>query len=268
MLIRARPSGHQYKVVVCGAGEPLALLHGFTGDSSTWQELIAAFSGDFRVIRLDILGHGKSDKPASTSSYEMSAVAADFIDVLNQLGILQTHLLGYSMGGRLALYLALFFADRLLSLALESASPGLADEGARAERRRRDEALADRIEAQGMNWFVAYWEKLPLWAAQSRRLIAAQRSQRLANNPLGLANSLRGMGTGAQPNLWAALPTLALPTCLITGERDVKFRRINQRMDAAMPQSRLSIIPAAGHNAHLEQPAAFHRALRSFLNGA
>ena len=169
------------------------------------------------------------------------------------------------MGGRLALFLALQYPQRFGALILESASPGLVDDGARAARRRRDCDLADSIETNGIAAFVEYWEGLPMWLSQSDAQIRAQRPQRLANRPRGLANCFRGMGTGAQPNLWGELPNLRVPTCLIVGERDLKFRRTNQLMAAAMQQASLSIIPTAGHNTHLENPGAFCRTLRSFL---
>ena len=94
---------------------------------------------------------------------------------------------------------------------------------------------------------------------------AAQRRQRLDNHPLGLANSLRGMGSGAQPSLWEELPRLNLPTQLIVGELDRKFLRINREMAAAMPQAALKVIPNAGHRVHLENPPRFHEAVMSFL---
>ena len=95
----------------------------------------------------------------------------------------------------------------------------------------------------------------------------AQRNQRLRNDPRGLANSLRGMGSGAQPSLWHDLPTLTLPTLLLVGALDDKFRRINEAMAAKIPSATLDIIPSAGHNTHLENSAAFALAVRSFLQG-
>lgn len=266
MLIRATPSRNHYNVAVHGNGDQLLLLHGFSGAASTWASIIEELADDFRLVALNLLGHGASDAPPELPIYRIESVAADIIDLLDQLGLEQPNLLGYSMGGRLALFLALRYPTWIRSLILESASPGLADERARAQRRQHDNELANKIEARGIPWFVDYWERLPLWASQSDQHIEGQRSQRLANNPLGLANCLRAMGTGAQPNLWRALPSLALPTCLIVGERDAKFRQINQAMRAAMPNARLSIIPAAGHNTHLENPAAFCRELRSFID--
>lgn len=262
---RAANSGHHYGIQISGAGQPLVLLHGFSGDASTWRAVTERLADSCQCFAIDLLGHGLSDAPADAARYRMDSVAADIVDLLDELALTKPSLLGYSMGGRLALYLALQFPAQFGALILESASPGLADEAARAERRRRDCQLADNIEANGIASFVDYWESLPIWASQSERQIQQQRPQRLANRPRGLANSLRGMGTGAQPDLWLQLPNLKAPVCLIVGERDEKFRRTNLLMARAMPQSILSVIPAAGHNTHLENPDAFCHALRAFL---
>ena len=262
---RAANSGHRYYIEIGGAGAPLVLLHGFSGSAETWRAVSERLADCFQCFAIDLLGHGRSDAPADPARYRMDSVAADIIDLLDELALTRPNLLGYSMGGRLALFLALQYPGRFGGLVLESASPGLADDGARAERRRRDCDLADDIEANGITSFVDYWQSLSMWASQSEAQIRAQRRQRLANRPSGLANSLRGMGAGAQPNLWHQLPNLTAPTCLIVGERDEKFRRTNQLMAAAIPQSSLSIIPAAGHNTHLENPGTFCKALRTFL---
>lgn len=260
-------SGHRYHIEFIGAGEPLALLHGFSGAASTWRAVAEKLQDDFGCIAIDLLGHGGSDAPHDAASYRMEAAAADIVDLLYQVALPKPHLLGYSMGGRLALYVGLRYPAVFRSLILESASPGLADAAERADRRRRDERLAARIEANGICYFVDYWQRLPLWSTQSQRLIDAQRAQRLSNNPRGLANSLRGTGAGAQPNLWPQLRDLSLPTRLIAGQRDEKFRRINQAMAAEMPQASLSLIQAAGHNTHLERPETFCRAVKAFLKG-
>ena len=236
---------------------PLLLLHGFTGDRSTWDGLAPRLPG-YKLIAPDLPGHGKSD----SQSYEMPRVAADIIDLLDSLDIARAHLLGYSMGGRLALFMALAYPRRFLSLTLESASPGIADDNERIARRLQDDRLAHRIETRGIGWFVDFWESLPMWASQARlpeRVLSAQRQQRLRNDPTGLAKSLRGMGTGAQPSLWNRLGELGMPTRLVVGELDSKFRRFNTDMAARIPNAKLSVIPAAGHNTHLENPAAFAR---------
>ena len=267
---RAATSGCHYNLEVVGAGETLLLLHGFSGDCSSWDDAARRLQGEFQVIALDILGHGASDSPTDKACYRMSAVAADIIGLLNQQCLNDVHLLGYSMGGRLALVLALRYPERFSSLILESASPGLADDMARAERKRRDHELADKIEAHGIEWFVDYWERLPIWESQSRlpkTVLRSQCNQRLRNNPLGLANSLRGMGTGAQPSLWRELPDLKLPALLVAGELDDKFRRTNARMAESISRAQMAVIASAGHNVHLEQPERFYAVLRSFLKG-
>ena len=269
--LKTTTSTHHYHLEFVGAGEPLLLLHGFSGACATWHPVANALADRWRVIMLDSLGHGQSDAPPSVEAYRMAAVAADILDLLDQLAIRRTHLLGYSMGGRLALYVALRYPERLRSLILESASPGLADETERAERRRRDQALAQFIEAEGIPAFVDYWERLPLWASQSKLpadILTAQRQQRLRNSALGLANSLRGLGTGAQPNLWPELLALQLPALLLASKADPKFHRINEAMAARMPRAQLRLIPAAGHNTHLENAPAFCRAVSSFLASA
>jgi len=264
-------NGVRYHTAQHGAPKavPLLLLHGFTGSSSSWADLMPRFSKQFSVNAVDILGHGRSASPPDFERYTMPHVAADLIALLDAWQIEQTALLGYSMGGRLALYLACHYPNRFSHLILESSSPGLASAEERAKRRQSDEALADWIEANGIEAFVARWEALPLWASQqqlSEDVRHQLRQQRLQNNPVGLANSLRGMGTGAQPSLWAHLAMLTLPTLLIAGELDSKFVAINRQMVEQLANGRLHIIPQAGHTTHLERPELFCTAVTAFLS--
>jgi 2-succinyl-6-hydroxy-2,4-cyclohexadiene-1-carboxylate synthase len=175
------------------------------------------------------------------------------------------------MGGRIALYLTVNHPAMVRSLILESASPGIVDDASRAERRTRDNALAARIEQGGVEAFVDYWEALPLWVSQqwlSEEKRAALRAQRLENSAVGLANSLRGMGTGVQPSLWDKLPKIDLPTLLIAGALDEKFVGINQQMAEQMPQAQLEVIENVGHTVHLEKPETYVETVLAFLDGA
>jgi 2-succinyl-6-hydroxy-2,4-cyclohexadiene-1-carboxylate synthase len=165
-------------------------------------------------------------------------------------------LAGYSMGGRIALHAALALADRLDRLVLVGASPGIADASERAARRAADDALADRIEAIGVEAFAREWAALPLWNGQPERVRAATNADRLRNTPEGLAAALRGLGTGVMDPLWDALPSLTVPVTLAVGERDEKFRAIAERMADRLPHAEVAVIPDAGHAAQLEQPAA------------
>ncbi|MCP5095530.1 MAG: 2-succinyl-6-hydroxy-2,4-cyclohexadiene-1-carboxylate synthase, partial [Chloroflexi bacterium] len=247
-----------------GTGQPLILLHGFTGSSANWAEHVPILAEQYQVITIDIVGHGRSPSPTALEAYKMEQVATDVVAVVRETAVAPITLLGYSMGGRLALYIAIRYPDLVKSLILESTSPGLADASEREARRRRDDALADWIEANGIEAFVNRWEKLSLWDSQ-QQLPAEKRhrlrQQRLNNNPIGLANSLRGMGTGVQPSLWNQLATLTTHTQLITGALDTKFVTISTKMATRLPHAQHKIIQAAGHTVHVEQPIHFQKLL-------
>ncbi len=246
----------------------LVLLHGFTGSANSWSSLLDALAKmGIQVIALDMLGHGQSSAPVDPQRYAIEHCQVDILAALQQLGVApqQAILLGYSMGGRVALYTAL--SGYFRALILESASPGLLDPVERAQRQQSDNVLADRIEYEGIPAFIDYWQSIPLFASQQNMphdRFAAQREQRLNNNPLGLANSLRGLGTGVQPALDGRLQELTLPVLLIAGALDSKFCTIAHQMARQIPNSRLAIVPDAGHAVHLEQPERFVVLLRAF----
>jgi 2-succinyl-6-hydroxy-2,4-cyclohexadiene-1-carboxylate synthase len=265
---RRRISDVSLNVEWGGRGRELLLLHGFTGSVATWQPHLLAFQAIRRTIAVDLLGHGRSDSPAEPERYRMERCLDDLLALLDSLGAGRVDVLGYSLGARIALHLAVAAPDRVGALVLESGSPGLANPAERAARMRADEALADRIEREGTAAFVEFWEALPLFASQARLPVAVRdrlRAQRLQNSAEGLANSLRGLGTGRPEPLWDQLPTLAIPTLLLVGEEDQKFRALAQEMAAALPRAQVIVVPGAGHAVHLEQPAAFDAAVVAFL---
>ena len=246
----------------------LVLLHGFTGSAAGWGSHLNTFATyGLRVIAFDMLGHGQSDAPEDPQRYAMEHCQRDILAALEVLAIGRGEavLLGYSMGGRIALYMA--FSGFFRALILESASPGLADPSERTQRRGNDETLAASIERDGIEAFVERWEQLPLFASQFRlpqEVREALRTQRLANCTRGLAQSLRGVGTGAQPALHAQLPMLHLPVLLIAGELDRKFCAFARQMALALPQAQLCIVPEAGHTIHIEQPEVFDAVVKDF----
>lgn len=257
----------EYACLERGSGPAALLLHGFTGSKKSWSALFPLLEGRFRLLAVDLPGHGESGAPASPQRYRMEEVAADLAELVRELAGEPVHLLGYSMGGRLALFFALQYPELVRSLALESASPGLEGEAEREARRAADEALAERIEAQGVEAFVAEWERLPLFASQAslpEEVRRALRIQRLRNRPEGLAGSLRGMGTGAQPSLWGRLPELRPRTLLVAGTLDEKFSALNRRMAEAIPAARPELVPGAGHSVHLERPLEYAKLLQRF----
>ena len=268
-MARLTVHGIGLNVEVAGAGPPLLLLHGFTGSAAGWGlhlDTLAAYG--LRVIALDLPGHGQSDAPKDPRRYSIEHCRQDILAALQQLGVSkgQAILLGYSMGGRIALYTA--FSSFFRALILESASPGLADPGEREQRRLSDETLAASIERDGVPAFIERWENLPLFASQKTLPLDCREKlhqQRLQNSATGLAQSLRGVGTGVQSSLYAQLPTLNIPVLLIAGELDAKFTTIARHMAQALPQSQLHIIPAAGHTVHLERPQAFASLVGNFV---
>ncbi len=250
-----------------GGGPDALLLHGFTGSKESWSGLLPLLEGSFRLLAVDLPGHGESGLPPCLQRYRMEEAAQDLAELVRRLAGGPVHLLGYSMGGRLALYFALEYPELARSLALESASPGLEGAAEREARRASDATLADRILAQGMEAFTAEWERLPLFASQASLPEAARRElrlRRLQNRPEGLAGSLRGMGTGVQPSLWGRLAALQLRTLLVAGELDEKFCALNRRMAQEIPAARLEIVPGAGHSVHLEQPLVYAKLLHRF----
>jgi len=199
----------------------------------------------------------------------MQRVASDLVALVARLAAPRTAWFGYSLGGRVALNIAVQHPEAVTALVLLGASPGIADSAARAARVKDDEALASRIERDGIAWFVAGWERLPLFASQAQLSEArrtAQRTQRLMSVPRGLGQSLRGMGAGAQPPLQDQLATLAVPALLLAGAEDEKYRLIAAAMADAIPGAVHAIIDGAGHAAHLEQPASVAVATDTFLS--
>lgn len=260
--------GVKYNIERAGQGDALILLHGFTGSAETWRAHVSVFEKQFSVVALDFLGHGKSEAPNAPLRYRMEWCVADLREILDELEIATANVLGYSMGGRVALHFANAYPERVTSLILSSASPGIQDSDERQARAARDVELAEKIEREGIEKFVEYWTNLPLFATQTRLSEATRaelKAQRLQNNAFGLANSLRGLSVGVQAPLWNALPALRIPTLLLAGQRDEKFSNIARAMANAMPNAELKVVAEAGHAIHLEQPEIFDAIVLEYL---
>ena len=221
------------------------LLHGFTHTGRSWDPVIAAVGERYRPVAPDIRGHGTaSDREPVT----LDAVLED----LSGLVPGRFTLAGYSMGGRIALHLALALPERVERLVLIGASPGIADPSGRAARRAADERLADEIERSTIEEFARRWARNPVLEGQP----AWVHEERLRNTPAGLARALRGLGIGALPSAWGRLGELTMPVALVVGERDQKFREIADQMAAVVSDAEVIVAPGAGHAVHLELPAA------------
>jgi len=249
-----------------GDGTPVTLLHGFTQSGRSWQEVISAMPSGWRWVVPDLRGHGETRTRPGTPC-TMDACTADLEMLWDRLGIGRTHLVGYSMGGRLALHIAARRPERLLSLLTIGAHAGL-DEEARAGRLMGDEALARRIEQDGLEAFVNYWGGLPLFAGLERRgpsFVAQVRAERMGNSVGGLACSLRGMGAGVMQPLWDDLARVSVPCTFVAGQLDHGYVASARRLAASVPNGRIEVVLRAGHSVHQERPEAFARVLAAHL---
>ncbi len=250
------------------AGRPVILfLHGFLGSGEEWEEIISHLAERFRCLAVDLPGHGRSASVDRRRSWRMENNAKAVIVLLAKLGIHKCFLAGYSMGGRLALYLALHYPRYFAKVILESASPGLRTEEERRERLARDEQLARRLETGDFREFLRDWYRQPLFQTLKQHPRFEEIFQhRLQNDPRGLAKSLREMGTGAQPSLWEQLPGNKIPLLLVAGEKDAKFRSIAAEMAKINPVAGVKVITGCGHNVHFEAPEIFAAEVEKFLS--
>ncbi|MBC1624424.1 2-succinyl-6-hydroxy-2,4-cyclohexadiene-1-carboxylate synthase [Listeria welshimeri] len=263
-------NGQTYYVTNTVNGEKpvLLMLHGFTGSNKTFQESITHLEEHFSIVAPDLLGHGKTDSPDEIARYSIERIVEDLVTILQELKIMQCFVLGYSMGGRVATAFASAHPEMVRGLILVSSSPGLAQKDLQESRVQADNRLADMLETEGIRSFVDYWEKLALFASQevlSDELKKRIRLERLAQNPNGLAMSLRGMGTGKQPSYWNHLADFTVPVLLMTGSLDKKFEKIAQEMQQLLPNSTHVTVQNAGHAVYLEQPNIFLSQLTNWL---
>jgi len=249
-----------------GTGPTRALfLHGFTGSRRSFRHLEPLLGDVLTATCVDLPGHNGAPLPSAKGPAGFGETVATLAEHVTRPMVV----LGYSQGARLALALAVRFPERVTRLVLESGAPGIRRRSERAHRRRSDEAMAGVILEQGVDAFVDRWEQLPMFAGlqalpESDR--AALRGRRTGHTALGLAGALTCLGQGVQPDLWPALPTLRLPTLLLSGAKDAKYTRLARRMAAELPLGWRRTIPGVGHAPHLEAPRAYADEVRSFLS--
>ena len=259
----------RWHVTARGRGQTVLMLHGFTGRGTSWGRHATALAARFRVVTPDLPGHGRTGTPTDPGRASVERTADDLAAILVARALAPASVVGYSLGARIALRLAVTRPELVQRLVLESPSAGFASDEERLERRRLDEARAVRIEQRGVRSFVDAWEREPIFAGQADRLprarAAALRAGRRANCPRGLATSLRGAGQGSMEPLFDRLGDGGSPTRVIAGAEDSIGCRRADSIAAGIPDARLAIVDGAGHAPHLEQPEAFRRLVLSFL---
>ncbi len=266
---RVEVEGFAWQVCSRGprAGLPLVLLHGFTGTGEFWLP-VADSMPRRRCIIPDLPGHGGTDAPVPPEAWRLDRAADGIASLLDALGVGRFALAGYSMGGRLALSLALRRPDRVAALALVGATPGIAAQAEREARCASDLELAAAIERDGIEAFSRQWEANPLFATQAALAPAireAMRNQRLGQDATRLAAALRAFGTAFQAPAHGDLGRLSMPVLVMAGEHDAKFSAIAHDMAARIPKAALRIVAGAGHAVPLERAPECGRELEEFL---
>ncbi|KAK8309972.1 hypothetical protein V6Z12_D02G156700 [Gossypium hirsutum] len=264
-------------------GSTILFLHGFLGTNEEWVPIMHAISGSARCISVDLPGHGATkikncgdDKAAQRSLLSIEIIADLLLKLIEHVTPDKVTLVGYSMGARIALYMALKFSDKIEGAVILSGSPGLEDAVARKIRRAKDDSKARSIVTHGLQLFLNTWYSGGLWKSLRSHPyfnhIVVRRS--VHDDLQGLARVLSGLSPGRQPSLWEDLKHCKVPLMLVVGENDEKFKRVALKMwheighdrdDAVSKLHQMVVVPSCGHAVHLENPLPIIRLVRQFV---
>lgn len=256
---------YRYGLTVVGDGEPIVCFHGFSESSYTWDSINLP---GYRLIRIDLIGHGDSDIPEEDEAYTIPQMIEDLHTVIYHMVGDRYYLMGYSMGARIALSYTLQYENEIQGLILESGSVGIVSDAERAERRKADEELAQHIEHNDGAWFASRWAEAPIFESQKQLLPEVTeliRLRRAHNSPYALACTLRGSGQGVMTYVGDQLEKLSCKGLYVSGALDTKYTTIGRDVFGKLPNFKHVIVEGAGHNVHLEKPGPFMMALADFL---
>lgn len=247
---------------------PIIFLHGFTGCANDWKYFIDNLFNKYFPIAIDLIGHGKSSKPVEKKYYTTGNIVRQLNNIIKSLNLKNVILVGYSMGGRVALSYSLKYPEVIKALILESTTPGIKNEIDRKMRVASDKAIAKLLLQNGLKKFFDFWLNQPLFKTQKKiynkdyKIFIKRKSK---NSTIGLANTLLGFSTGKMPSYWDKLNTLKQKILLITGSKDKKFTEINKLMKKHLSNSNHFIIKGVGHNTHLEKKNEYLKVVNNFL---
>jgi len=248
---------------------PVLFLHGFTGCSDDWDFLVEKLPPHVTPIFVDLIGHGKSSSPIEVEKYSSSSQIEVLSGLIQKLSLKSLILVGYSMGGRLALSFTDQYPNKVMALVLESTSFGLETKNESEERIDSDTILAQKINKSSMSEFIDYWMKRPLFDSlnklSSQKLEELKRKKIEYNSSIGLSNSLIGFSTGRMKNFFTDFKKFKIQVLLITGSLDCKFTSLASKANMLLPCSESKIVDDCGHNVHFEKPEEFLKLLNSFL---
>ncbi len=233
----------------------VVLAHGFTQNSRCWSSFSTELAQTRRLKLVDLPGHGQSEHDD-----------ADLVtsgDLLAEAGG-EAAIVGYSMGGRIALHTALQYRSQVSKLILIGVNPGLEAASDREQRRTNDTELALQLRREGLDVFLRKWLHNPMFGGLSEE--AACLKHRLVNRLSGLEATLLTRSVGCQVPLWERLGELTMPVLLISGQADQKYGLLNERAAGLIPQAQTCTIPG-GHAVHLQNPKAVAAAVNQFIGG-
>ncbi len=241
--------------------ETIVLLHGYSGTRRAWDGVVARLDPErYRPLALDLPGHGQA------AGHPWPICFEDCVRAVLAASPARFALCGYSLGGRVALHVALAAPERVSRLIVISADPGIEDQAERAARLARDERLAQRLESAPFEEFVESWRTQPLFAGEPSAAAELARADQLRNEPLPLAAVTRGLSVGAMTPLWNRLGELTMPVLFIAGRADGKFAAIGERLARTAPDARLLLLDG-GHGLPRERPAEVAAALAAPARG-
>lgn len=249
--------------------QSILFLHGFSGCSNDWSKIFSLLGSEFQLIAIDLPGFGKSGKPRNDKFYRTEFLIRLMDEILYDLQLTEVILVGYSMGGRLALHFTLKHPQKVKALILESSSPGIKNKAEREVRIESDAKLITLIKKNSLNDFFRFWQNMPLFATQKN--LSKKRQQVIltdkikSNSKIALSKSLENFGQGRMESLWKNLSKIKIPALLLSGAFDSKYTSIQNEMGKLLPNSSHKIIESAGHNLHLEKPEVFVNLITEFL---
>lgn len=247
--------------------KPVVLLHGFAGSANIWKFLFENLNLDFPLIAIDLIGHGKSSSPDKCELYSESAQLNQLNKIFDYFNFQEAVLVGYSMGGRLALSYTINYQNKIKGLILESSSPGIEEENLRKERVKNDLLIAEQIQNNELKDFFSEWYNQSVFSSLRNipNKLESLIERKTSNNKIGLINSLKGFSTGNMKSYWNDILKMEIPVLLVCGSLDTKYYEIMQKMNSLIPNSTLKVNVGTGHITHLEKPDEFLNFVRSFL---
>lgn len=268
MFVRIRDINYHYLQPVEDSPYPILLmLHGFMGAAGSFSHLADELGRFCNPVLIDMIGHGSTDAPDDPERYQLDQQLEDLSELISSRHFSPCYMLGYSMGGRLALRFALDHPAQISGLILESTTYGIENAVEQKERRHLDNKRAESI-VRDFRTFVEDWNKMPILrnkAHENDYLFESNEQLQRNQKPAGIANSLIGFGTGTMDSVKQRLPELNVPTLLIAGQKDKKYTDLALEMHGLLPASQVRVHPKAGHRVHLDQPDWYLTCIREFL---